>query len=391
MQDVVCPYCRANNAPDALFCSNCEQSLIVGKLTSLGTGVLTKGYVWELRPTDQYLGRQVSNDFVVPSNMLAARQLRLSYQNHGFLLTDVANNGICSVNDYHVQIDTPIYDGDTLRVGDETFLYNLQAGQENDLPQYLDPLAAQLQTMLATVSELHCSLNMQETLDNAVDSVLRLTNTQRGFVFFVDLDERGDVELREMSARAQGARALPDEWNAERLSVNQAVIRQVIAGDGQVLIEDAMSQQVTAETIRRFRLRSLVCMPLAIYSERSGRPHVLGVLYADSPEPTGELPKNCRQSLQMLAQILAATILKWQTFDRMKEDFVKYEHAVGALDQEIAQGVQQIEYLQERVNSPEQTHRLGREELSLELGALAARLASVRADLARVGYLHAGL
>ena len=50
MSDIICIKCKAANTDDAYVCSNCEISLVVGKLTSLGKGVLPKGFVWELRP-----------------------------------------------------------------------------------------------------------------------------------------------------------------------------------------------------------------------------------------------------------------------------------------------------------------------------------------------------
>ena len=89
MDDITCPRCKALNQPNADSCNDCDSSLLVGKLTSVGMGVLPKGLVWELRPGDLSLGRNIANDFVIPSNLLAGEQLRFVYRAEGFSLLDV--------------------------------------------------------------------------------------------------------------------------------------------------------------------------------------------------------------------------------------------------------------------------------------------------------------
>lgn len=387
MDDVICLFCRTSNSPDAYFCANCERSLVVAKLTSMGTGVLTKGFVWEFRPKTLTMGRNIGNDFVIPSNLIAGEQLRFNFRSNGFTVVDTSDRGNCDVNDEKISSETTIKNGDVLRVGIEEFIYNYTPPSGEKVTKIPDPTAGQLQLMLGIISEFHASLNLQEVLNNAVDAVLRLTRTRRGYCFMIEESEAGDSELREVASRVAGGKPLQANEEEEGYSISQSIIQQVMEANGSIIIEDAMAQKVNTETIRRFKLKSIVCLPLMTFNQKTGRKHVMGVIYADSPLPTGELPKHCQPTLQMLSEIITSTVVKWQNYDRMDQRFQEFERTLTHLDHNLDSVCSQLQIMQSRVSEPEQVKRIAKEEIILELASINARIQATRMDLHRLQFL----
>ena len=389
MSDIVCRNCHATNPREASFCGGCTRPLAVAQLISMGTGVLTKGFTFDLRPCDLMLGRHISNDLVIPTNLIAPRQVSLHYHEQFFSVRDAAENRLCYVNTLPLTAEVTLQDGDTLKIGPEEFIYSFLPPTE---PAPLQPPAdvEQLQLMLAIVSEFHASLSLQEVLDSAVDAVLRITRTHRGYAFFLDVTANGNAELREVAARVASGQPVADSREAG-YSISQSIIQQVVNGDGSVVIEDALAQQVSTDTIRKFNLKSLVCVPLVTFSQRTGRRHVMGVIYADSLSPTGPLPHHCRPTLQMLAEMLTATVAKWQTFERMEESFLKYQRSLTGMAQHYSELDEHVRYIQRRVNEGDRVKRMSREELTVELDAVAQRLKGLKAEFERLRYLYYGL
>ncbi|RMD78649.1 MAG: GAF domain-containing protein [Lentisphaerae bacterium] len=378
--DVRCLYCDTINSEDAYYCSNCERSLIVGKLTSLGTGVLTKGFTYELRPTSHTLGRNIGNDFVIPSNLIMAQHLKLEYSEKGFTVINLTDRGNIFVNDEVVTDRKLLPNGALLKVGVEEFRYEFTPPTGEKVTKVPDPVTAQLQLMLGIISEFHASMSLQEVLDNAVDAVLRLTRTRRGYCFLVEETSDGATELREVSAREAGGKQLvPDE--SEEYTISQSIISQVLSGNGSVIIEDAMAQQVDTETIRRFKLKSIVCLPLCTYSAKTGEKHVMGIIYADHVMPTGTLPKHCRSTLQMLTDIITSTIVKWQRYEELEHTFRNLGRNIRIVMSDLQTIVEQINLLQERIQEPQQINRISPDDICLELNTIESRIQAIYTNI----------
>ena len=151
-----------------------------------------------------------------------------------------------------------------------------------------------------------------------------------------------------------------------------------------MIIEDAGAQQVRTDTMRKFKLISVVCLPLVTFNHRTGKKRVMGVIYCDSPMPTGELPKHCRPTLQMLTQILTATIVKWQNYEKMETLFNTFEHSVASLEQDLSFVQKDIEMLQARVSEPDGINKISTDEIQSELQTLNARVNTAVTSLGRL-------
>lgn len=382
--EVVCPHCQAANPPDTNFCVHCQRNLIVGKLTSLGTGVLTKGFAWEMRPRLRTLGRSVGNDFVIPSNLVAGEQLRFTYQDGEFRIGEVAASGKCRVNGEPLEEERLLHDGDVLTVGVEELLY-----QRLDLTGVAEdaggePLSEQLQLLLGIMAEFFSSPTLQELVDNAVDAVLRLTHLQRGFAFFVDDREGGEIELREVSARVVGGRPMP-EADTGQYSISQAVIQRVISSEGMIYLHDAFATNMGQDNSPAPpSLRSVACVPMVTFHPRTGRKHVMGLIYADAVTPICALPENCRPRLQMLAQLITSTVARLQNHERMEHTFISCQRAVRSLDHDLSELNGEVQALLRRLDEKDRVNQISREELRLDLEAVQARLQIVQGIVRRL-------
>lgn len=384
MDQVVCLFCDAPNSPEAYYCGNCERSLVVGKLASLGTGVLPKGFTWDLRPKEMSLGRNIANDFVIPSNHLAPVQLKFIYRDKAFWVQQMTPQGESKLNSAVITGELALSHGDILKVGEDELAYSYTPPTEERVIRVPDPTAAQLQLTLGIITGLHASASLQEVLNDAVDSVLRITHTQRGYVFLLEKAENGEVEIVEVAARA-GGKNLPERPAEQDYKISRSVIEKVLAAGTSVLIEDSHERGVGSETMHRFSLRSVVCLPLATFSHATGAREVIGVVYCDSPRPAGALPKHCRTALPLLADVITSLVLRWQKFDGTAKRLQKREAAIAAADAGLQAACASLTEVQARVSG---ARPLSQPEMLASLrdvSAAIARLQSLRLELRKSG------
>jgi hypothetical protein len=389
--DIKCIFCHAQNPEDAYFCNSCENSLIVGKMTSNGTGIITRGFTWELRPRDHSLGRNMTNDFVIPSNQVAGTHLKLLFSDDCFYINNESAQGNVFVNSAPIVGVTPLPENCILQVGKEEFRYSFSlpegtSMEELERTQHGTPIpppappkeeeedtagqvASQLQLLLGIISEISNADSLQAALDHAVDSVLRLSRTKRGYCFLVEETAEGTMELHEVAARQSGGKPLPEDGAGE-YTISQSMLTQVLAGNGSVMIEDAMNQKIDTNTIRKFKLKSIVCLPL-MKRGPDGNANVMGVVYADSVMPTGELPEHSKSTLQMLTEILSSTILRWQELERARGKVAKIEPVLEEAEKQALAAYTELEVLRE--SATEST-----DELASISGKVSAIYQSVR-------------
>ena len=143
MESLTCQYCQHANERAATYCAACGQRLAVAVLSSQGTGVLPKGYGFELRPLTQTIGRAVTNDLVIPTNLVAAQHLRLRYADQGFIAEDLAGYGDCRLNEEPLRSPTRLTDGDLLELGSERLRFrtllahSAPSGEARELQHFL--------------------------------------------------------------------------------------------------------------------------------------------------------------------------------------------------------------------------------------------------------------
>lgn len=127
----------------------------------------------------------------------------------------------------------------------------------------------QLRALAKTSALMNSSLEVNAVLTQAMDEIIDLTHAERGFILLMN-EETHHLEFR----IARGV----DQNTINSDEVSRTILRDVLTS-GRPILTDNASQDArlqSSETIARFVLRSVMCVPL-IYRE-----HVNGAIYVDN-------------------------------------------------------------------------------------------------------------
>lgn len=153
--------------------------------------------------------------------------------------------------------------------------------EAQDLTSQLDTLTnqmddentelAQLRALTHTAALINSTLELNEVLARAMDTVIGLTDAERGYILLRN-DETGQMDF--MIGRKIGREAIEDG----ELTISQGIVEQVIQTGIPVVTTNAQedSQWRSQESVMSYALRSIVCVPLLRWGE------VFGVVYADN-------------------------------------------------------------------------------------------------------------
>ncbi len=147
-------------------------------------------------------------------------------------------------------------------------------GDLRRLADFLQPVYVELEQLGAlaqTTALINSSLDLNEVLNEVMDTVIRLTGAERGYIVLRDEDS-GELEFRV-------ARNL-DRETLERgeFIVSRTVVRQVAETGQPVLTTNAQADPAysTQESVVIHALRSILCVPLVL------KDRVTGVVYVDN-------------------------------------------------------------------------------------------------------------
>ncbi|HUS83705.1 MAG TPA: GAF domain-containing protein, partial [Anaerolineales bacterium] len=186
----------------------------------------------------------------------------------------------------------------------------------NDLEQVEQGRGADDETRLAALFKvcraLGSSLEINEVLQETMDSVIQLTGAERGFLMLAN-PETGELTF-------EAARNFQQEnLNKGEMEVSHSVIQDVIrSGEGilttNAQFDDRFSKQ---DSITRFALRSILCLPLRTHGE------VIGVIYIDNKIRSGAFNKNDRELLEIFAVQAAIALENARLYTRVDTELAK--------------------------------------------------------------------
>ncbi len=153
-------------------------------------------------------------------------------------------------------------------------LFNAFASFDTALHQLARAIAdeateiGQLQALAETYAMINSSLDVDVVLAQALDEIIALTGAERGFILLYD-PEADALDLRI-------ARGMDGQADASEMS--SMVLREVIATGKPILTNNASRDPALAgsDTVARFTLRSILCVPLI------SRDRVEGAIYVDN-------------------------------------------------------------------------------------------------------------
>lgn len=172
----------------------------------------------------------------------------------------------------------------------------------------------QLEELVRIFALITSSLEPDQVLEEVMDTVIHLTNAERGYLMLLD-EETNSFVIR--TSRDRGRRSLPEEDVIFSRSIAHAAISQaepIITINAQ---SDPRFQGLQSVSVNN--LRSIMAIPLVLHSK------VIGVLYADNPVAQGVFTQASVPVLKAFAGQAAIAIDNAKRFSRVRADLERAE------------------------------------------------------------------
>ena len=181
----------------------------------------------------------------------------------------------------------------------------------------MSPMAGRLMLILGYMKEFQGALNLQELYNSAIDAVLSVTGMDRGYGFLIEYNQ-DQMSLKEVTSRKKGKDFFEKDY-----TISKSMLRKVIKANGAVLIDNADTSVESTMSMRDFKIKSLVCLPLMLYDKESKKDVLRGIIYADKMM-AGKLADHARTTLQMLTELIAVNIDRCLKFQDMQSTWESY-------------------------------------------------------------------
>jgi PAS domain S-box-containing protein len=177
---------------------------------------------------------------------------------------------------------------------------------------------------------INSSLETDEVLRIVMDTIVRLTGAERGFLML--RDENDEFQIR-----------LARNWEQETLDSSEFAVSSTIvnrvASDGQAVLTTNAQEDPRfggQESIVAFNLRSILCVPLKV------KDVITGVIYADNRVRTGLFTEAERDLLAAFANQAAVAIENARLFESVRQTLAEVTELKNLMDNvfsSIASGV----------------------------------------------------
>ena len=184
---------------------------------------------------------------------------------------------------------------------------------------------------LTSISQMvNSSLEVDEVLRIAMDTVVKMINAERGFVMLRD----GENEMTIRTARNWEQESI----NSAESATSRTIINRVIKSGEGVLTTNAQEDPRFGgqESIIAHNMRSILCVPLKVKNE------MIGVIYADNRIRTGIFTEASRNVLANFANQVAIAIENARLFTSLRHTLAEVTELKNLMDNifaSIASGV----------------------------------------------------
>lgn len=163
---------------------------------------------------------------------------------------------------------------------------------------------AQLRALIKTYALINSSLDADTVLTRSMDEIITLTGAERGFILMQTPDGALQVRI---------ARGL--DPNARGEEISRTIVQQVLSSGQPLLTDNAVSDPrlFQSETMARYGLRSVLCVPLR------SREEIGGVIYVDNRVREGIFTDRERTLLMAFSNQISAAIENALLFQQVQE------------------------------------------------------------------------
>jgi adenylate cyclase len=177
---------------------------------------------------------------------------------------------------------------------------------------------------------VNSSLDLDGVLQIVMDTIVRLTNAERGFLMLRDDDGQMNTRIARNWEK--------ESINTNELAISRTIIQRVIDDGEAVLSTNAQEDPRFGgqESIIAYNLRSILCVPLKVKNE------LIGVLYTDNRIRTGIFTESDLDLLTAFANQAAVAIENARLFSSLRQTLAEVTGLKNLMDNifaSIASGV----------------------------------------------------
>jgi adenylate cyclase len=203
-------------------------------------------------------------------------------------------------------------------------------GLENSLERISEILIpfeqrySHLQALAGIGQVVNSTLEVDEVLQIVMDTIVRLTEAERGFLML--RDERGEMVSRIARNWEQ------ESINQNEFAISRSIVQRVIDGGEAILTTNAREDPRFGgqESIIAFNLRSILCVPLMVKND------IIGVIYTDNRIRSGIFSESDRDLLIAFANQAAVSIENARLFSSLKRTLEEVTELKNLMDDVFA-------------------------------------------------------
>ncbi len=264
---------------------------------------LMLGEHFDLSAPRMVIGRSQDNDIVITDDRISRHHCAIEHTGSTFLLKDLGSSNGTFVNGRAIT-QTPIFDGDEIRLGGHLLVLSLSEGSDSDVPVVIVPenggmksttveivipnddadflvehigrrhsperLLRDLGIIYQVSNFINGVHNHARLLKTILDMAFEAVEAEHGFLVLIE--EHGDLVVK--------ARRFGDRGTTTRsLSISRTIADIVLERGQGVLVNDALHDTRFSmhESIIAHRLQSVLCVPLKCKGK------ILGFIHLDNP------------------------------------------------------------------------------------------------------------
>jgi len=287
------------------------------------------------------LGRQAGNELTLRDSRISREQAQIIAENGKYILEDLGSRHGTFVNGQKV-MRHELRPNDSIEFGVPGSFALLFVSEGHSLDTLLQrvetptPAGASsgelrsLNLLLEVGRSLQAGLTLDEVLNTVVDACLKVTRTERGFIFL--RDDKGELALR------VGRDLQRKTLGPEAFQGSASVIQEVVRGSQDIIVTNTLADEGVGgrASVVAAELRTIICLALrrlpamgTLESTMSGfLPEALGALYLDSRLTGQPFSDTDKQVLRSLALEAAGVIENARLFTAARDK--------ERLDQELA-------------------------------------------------------
>ena len=324
---------------------------------------------FELHKHVTSVGSDEDNDLVLRDEDIAATHALIRFNGKTFTLQCVTQGTYAIINGKRRARHT-LEHGDEILLGNTPLHFHLHGASTQRAEATNSELADSYRRILDFARELSTGLSVPELLEKMMDSIIELTNADRGFLILASGDEL-DVRVARNVAQENVEDALD--------KVSDSIVSTVIRTRQPLIVADALNDAAFQQSLSvvNLKLCSVMCVPLI------DRDQLIGLIYVGNDNVVNLFTDAHLQALTIYAAQASLILARALAFDELETrnssleaqlDGMRFGSIIGACDamREVYRRVKKVAQTDVTVLVTGETGT-GKELIAKEVHARSAR------------------